>query len=78
MRVTFKDGRPEEEHTIVAFRDSERGCRALAEDGLDLGYFGPEVCQSIILEIRFDDLPSKVNNLRKHGSCAEPSLLQAA
>ena len=78
MRVTFKDGRPEEEHTIAAFRDSERGCRALAEDGRDLGYFGPEVCQSIILEIRFDDLPSKENNLRTHGSCAEASLLQAA
>ena len=45
MRVTFKDGRPDEEHTIAAFRDSERGCRAPAEDGLDLGYFGPEVCQ---------------------------------
>lgn len=27
MRVTFKDGRPEKEHTIAAFRDSERGCR---------------------------------------------------
>ena len=53
MRVTFKDGRPDEEHTIAAFRDSERACRALAEDGR-LGYFGPEVCQSIILEIRFD------------------------
>ena len=39
MRVTFKDGRPEEEHTIAAFRDSERGCRALAEDGRELGLF---------------------------------------
>lgn len=74
MRVTFRDGRPEEEHAIAAFRDSERGCRALAKDGRDLGYFGPEVCQSIILEIRFDDLPSKENNLCTH---AEASLLQA-
>ena len=62
MGVTFKDGRPEEKHAIAAFRDSETGCRALAEDGRELGCFGPEVCQSIIIEIRFDDLPSKENN----------------
>ena len=78
MRVTFKDERPEEKHAIAAFRDSERGCRALAEDGRDLGCFGPEVCQSVILEIRFDVLPSKESNLCTHGSCAEASLQQAA
>ena len=42
MRVTFKDGRPEEEHTIAAFWDSERGCRA-GGGRSDLGYFGAEV-----------------------------------
>jgi hypothetical protein len=32
------------------------------ENGRDLGYFGHEIYQSIIIEIRFDDLPSKENN----------------
>lgn len=47
-----------------------------------MGYFGPEVCQSIILEIRFDDLPSKVNNLRTHwklcGTIVTASSIDAA
>jgi len=73
-----KDERPEEKHEIAAFRDSETGCRALAEDARDLGCSGPEVCQSIILEIRFEDLPTKENNLCTHRSRAEASLLQAA
>ena len=55
MRVRFKDDRPEEVHAIAAFRDSKQGCRALAEDGRDLGYFGAEQCQSILIEIQFDD-----------------------
>lgn len=59
MRVTFKDGRSEEEHAIAAFRDSEEGCRVQADDGRDLGYFGPDECRSITVEIRFGDLPGK-------------------
>ena len=55
MRVRFKDVRPEKVHAIGAFRDSKQGCRALADDGRDLGYFGAEQCQSILIEIRFDD-----------------------
>lgn len=55
MRVRFKDDRPEEVHAIAAFRDSKQGCRALAADGRDLGRFGAEQCQSILVEIRFDD-----------------------
>src|SRR5579883_410515 len=70
IRVTFKDGRPNEEHVIAGFRDSGMGCRVLAADGRDLGYFGPEVCQSIILEIRFDELPDKVTEVGLDESCS--------
>jgi len=72
MRVTFKDGRPDEEHVIAGFRDSKRGCRVQADDGRDLGYFGPEICQSIIVEMRFDDVPVESKSVND-GSCAEHS-----
>ena len=77
MRVRFKDGRPDEEHVIAGFRNSGMGCRVQAVDGRDLGYFGPEVCESIVLEIRFNHLPIETN-AGLDGSCAEARLLEAA
>jgi len=52
------------------------GCRVQAEDGRDLGYFGPEVCHSIILEIRFDDLPIR-NTVGMDEGHTKSSLLAA-
>jgi hypothetical protein len=60
MRVAFKDGRPEEEYAIAGFRDSKMGCRIQADDGRDLGYFGPEHCRNIVVEIRFDDIAKEI------------------
>jgi len=45
IRAAFKDGRPDEEHMIAGFWDSGMGCRVQGDDGRDLGYFKPEVCQ---------------------------------
>jgi len=59
MRVTFKDGRPEQEYSIAGFRDSKMGCRIQAEDGRHLGYFGLEQSETIVIDIRSEHLPNR-------------------
>ena len=62
MRVRLKDRQGDVVHPVSAFRDSGDGYRVQAEDGTDLGYFGPEEYDSIIFEIRFGSDPGPPRN----------------
>jgi len=54
MRLKFRDGRPDTQQYIGQFSESGLGYRVIAEDCMDLGYFGPEMYDSIIFEIRYE------------------------
>ena len=60
MRLRLKGRRCEVIHRVGAFRDCGDGFRVLAEDGVDLGFFGPDVYSSIVFEIRFGKAKSSV------------------
>jgi hypothetical protein len=49
MRLRRHEGGPEELKEIASFRGEGRGLRAYDAEGHDLGYFGPEQYEKIIL-----------------------------
>jgi hypothetical protein len=49
MKLKPRNGGPDEFKDIASFREEGRGLRVFDRDGNDVGYFGPEDYQTIIL-----------------------------
>lgn len=49
MRLTRRGGGSEETKDVATFREEGRGVRVFDVDGKDIGYFGPEEYETIIV-----------------------------
>jgi hypothetical protein len=52
MRLKPRGGGPEKTAVIASFRQERRGIRAFDVNGNDVGYFGPEEYEKIILGLK--------------------------
>ena len=59
MRLKPRRG-PETTQAIGGFVESGAGFSVKKEDGRELGYFGPDLYESIVFEVRFENDDSSV------------------